>query len=104
MNAAMKRMLTGKYPADENTFLKDMIHHHEIAVNMATIIINQTDNQSVMSLARDIIWAQRTEIAQMKAALCARSNHSYSLTSTPAPANYYGKPIRNSEFRAAMKN
>ena len=49
----------------ESMFLKDMIHHHESAVEMAQLATTNTKRAELNKLGRDIIAAQKTEIDQM---------------------------------------
>jgi uncharacterized protein (DUF305 family) len=48
-------------------FLKGMLPHHQGAVDMAKIVLEHGKDAKVRKLARDIIKAQNTEIAFMKA-------------------------------------
>jgi uncharacterized protein (DUF305 family) len=52
----------------ERKFINDMIPHHEEAVASAQQVINSgTQNDEVLKLAQDIVTAQESEIAMMKA-------------------------------------
>lgn len=55
--------LKGK--AFESMFLKDMIHHHESAVEMAQLATTNTKRGELNKLGKDIIIAQKAEIGQM---------------------------------------
>jgi uncharacterized protein (DUF305 family) len=48
-------------------FLRDMIYHHEQAVQMASITLADTDDPLVASMAKDILVWQRYEIGVMTA-------------------------------------
>jgi uncharacterized protein (DUF305 family) len=48
-------------------FIKGMLPHHQGAVDMAKIVIEHGKDPAVRKLAQDIIKAQNTEIAFMKA-------------------------------------
>lgn len=59
--------LSGKTGADfEQAFLSEMIVHHEGAVDMAEALLVQTKRPELVTMAKAIISAQSTEIAQMK--------------------------------------
>lgn len=50
----------------ESMFLKEMIHHHESAVEMAKLATKNTKRAELNKLGNDIITAQKAEIEQMK--------------------------------------
>lgn len=50
-------------------FASGMIMHHQMAVDMAKAILNNTDEQELLDLAQQIVDAQETEIAQMQEVL-----------------------------------
>lgn len=50
----------------DNTFVKLMIPHHQMAVMMASMLKNGTTKPEMRQLAEDIIKAQTTEIDQMR--------------------------------------
>lgn len=52
--------------AYDKMFLEQMIIHHEQAVDMARYADSNAKHDEIKSLARDIIAAQESEIAQMK--------------------------------------
>jgi uncharacterized protein (DUF305 family) len=60
---ASLRPLKGK--EFEVMFLKDMIHHHQSAVDMAELAISNTKRAELNKMGRDIISAQKAEIDQM---------------------------------------
>ena len=49
----------------ESMFLKEMIHHHESAVEMAKLATTNTKRAELNKLGHDIIAAQKAEIDQM---------------------------------------
>ena len=55
----------------ERIFLTGMIDHHEGAINMAEPEVDNGESAETVALARDIIRAQRIEIALMKDLLAA---------------------------------
>ncbi len=60
---ASLRPLKGK--EFEIMFLKDMIHHHQTAVDMAELATRNTKRAELNKMGRDIISAQKAEIDQM---------------------------------------
>lgn len=50
----------------ENSFLKGMIPHHQMAIRMAGIAVRNSDNAAVKGLAHRIIAEQRPEIRLMQ--------------------------------------
>lgn len=71
MGGAMDEMmegLSGKTGDEfDQAFLSEMIVHHEGAVSMAEAALQNAKHQGIKDLAKAIISAQTTEIAQMKA-------------------------------------
>lgn len=51
---------------DKINFLKQMIPHHQGAIDMAEAIIKCTDDRRIVNIARGIITEQRNEIAIME--------------------------------------
>ena len=64
MHAAMDIAFTGNADAD---FVKGMIPHHEGAVDMAKTALAFGKDPAIRKLAEDIVKAQESEIAMMKA-------------------------------------
>lgn len=64
MHEAMAVEITGDVDVD---FMRTMIPHHEGAVAMAKIVIENGKDPEVRKLAEDVIKAQEAEIAFMKA-------------------------------------
>ena len=50
----------------ESMFLKEMMHHHESAVEMAKLATTNTKRAELNKFGNDIITAQKAEIDQMK--------------------------------------
>lgn len=69
MHKDMGVALTGDADRD---FLAGMIPHHQGAIDMAEVVLKYGKDPKVRKLARDIIKAQKHEIAMMKAWLDAR--------------------------------
>lgn len=63
MHTAMAIEMTGDVDVD---FMRTMIPHHEGAVEMAKIVIENGKDPEVRKLAEEIIKAQEAEIAMMK--------------------------------------
>ena len=58
--------MTGHNPANDVEFLKHMIPHHQIAVDLSRVMMTKTKNQHIMALCYDIIRQQEHEIAKMR--------------------------------------
>lgn len=67
MMESMNGNLRGKTGAAfDRAFLKEMIMHHEGAVEMARTALQSSQQEEIADLASSIILAQENEIAQMK--------------------------------------
>lgn len=63
----MSMMLRGKTGDDfDRAFIQLMIPHHQDAINMANMALNDAKHDEMKNLARDIISAQQREIDMMK--------------------------------------
>ena len=51
----------------DQTFIEEMIPHHQMAVMMANMLLASTDRPEMKELAEDIISAQTEEINNMRA-------------------------------------
>lgn len=68
MMATMNANLQGKTgDSFDQEFLAEMIVHHQGAIDMAKLALNNAKHQEIKNLANAIITAQTSEIAQMKA-------------------------------------
>jgi uncharacterized protein (DUF305 family) len=50
----------------DKAFIDAMIPHHESAIEMASVALNESRNQQIRDIARDIVNAQEREIARMR--------------------------------------
>lgn len=67
---------------DDQTFIEQMIPHHQEAVNTSEIVIAKTSDPELKKFAQKVIKDQTTEINQMKTWYKAWFNKDYSGTST----------------------
>jgi len=49
----------------DKAFIDSMIPHHESAIAMANVALQESENEEIRTLAQDIVSAQRQEIEQM---------------------------------------
>ena len=56
--------LAGKEPFDE-AFINEMIPHHESAIAMARVALEESENPEIRKIAGDVADAQKKEISQM---------------------------------------
>ena len=67
MMHGMTMGLEGKTGSDfDQAFLKEMIVHHQGAVDMANMVLTSSQNPELIKLANDIITAQNSEIKMMQ--------------------------------------
>lgn len=70
MDHSMMGMMSGikgKSGKDfDKAFLEEMIIHHEGAVDMANLVLEESDNKELKDFANNIIEAQSKEINQME--------------------------------------
>jgi uncharacterized protein (DUF305 family) len=71
---------TAKYEID---FMTDMIDHHAMAIQMATMCVEKAVHEELRSLCQEIIAAQQQEIQQMQTWLMEWYGISYSPQMTP---------------------
>ena len=62
MTASLEKLKGKEF---ESMFLKEMIHHHESAVEMAKLAATNTKRAELNKFGKDIITAQKAEIDQM---------------------------------------
>ena len=54
---------------DDNEYLKHMIPHHQVAIDMSEKLIKITRNPIMIELCREIIWQQKYEIQMMNSVM-----------------------------------
>lgn len=64
MNASLRGKTGDEF---DQTFLSEMIVHHQGAIDMAELALTNAKHQELKDLARAIVSAQTKEIAEMKA-------------------------------------
>ena len=75
----------------DDKFLEHMIPHHQMGIDMAQQVLKYSKNPAIISIARDIIWAQQNEIWVMRALL--RSPSYNSQLSSNDINNYYNDTL-----------
>jgi uncharacterized protein (DUF305 family) len=60
------KLADSRYTADDATFMRDMIHHHDQAVQMAELVKDRTNRPEIVALAGRIHASQADEIAFMQ--------------------------------------
>jgi uncharacterized protein (DUF305 family) len=50
----------------DRAFIDAMIPHHESAISMANVALEESENGEILGIAEDIVDAQKREIAQMR--------------------------------------
>lgn len=66
MSEMSKELKTKTGDEFDKAFIEQMIPHHEGAIDMAELAIQNAEHQEIKDLARDIIEAQKSEIDMMK--------------------------------------
>jgi uncharacterized protein (DUF305 family) len=70
INARMHRDMDIRYTNDIDVdFVRNMIPHHLAAVEMAKVVLRHSQEPETRKLAEDVVRAQESEIAQMRAFL-----------------------------------
>lgn len=65
----------------DNDFLKHMIPHHQLAIDMSIQHITNTKNDIVMKILRELIWTQKYEILMMEEELKHKTENVSEITS-----------------------
>lgn len=65
-DAMVQELLSKTGISRDETFLENMIVHHESAVAMAKLMVGKTERPELEQLAQDIITSQTKEIGLMK--------------------------------------
>jgi uncharacterized protein (DUF305 family) len=74
----------------ETGFARDMILHHEQAVNMALMLYDRTDNPTLRAIALDMMLGQQNQIGQMQGWL---SLWGLPVGSAVPPMTWMGMPV-----------
>lgn len=70
INARMHRDMDIRYSNDIDVdFVRNMIPHHQSAVEMAKVVLQHSKEPETRKLAEDVVRTQEAEIAQMRAFL-----------------------------------
>lgn len=68
INADMHKSMDVEFSGDIDTdFVRSMIPHHQGAVDMAKVVLEQGKDPEIRALAEQVVKTQESEIAQMKA-------------------------------------
>jgi uncharacterized protein (DUF305 family) len=77
--------LNSEYPCrvylSDNEFLKHMISHHQIAIDISIQHITNTKNDIIMKILRELIWTQNYEIVMMEVELKHKTENVSEITS-----------------------
>jgi hypothetical protein len=68
----------------DNDFLKHMITHHQIAVDISIKHIENTKSDIIMKVLRELIWTQKYEILMMMEELTNKTENISEITSNQA--------------------
>ena len=68
----------------DNDFLKHMIPHHQIAIDISIKHIENTKSDIIMKVLRELIWTQKYEIAMMMEELTNKTENVSEITSNQA--------------------
>lgn len=68
----------------DNDFLKHMITHHQIAIDISIKHIENTKNDIIMKVLRELIWTQKYEILMMMEELTNKTENVSKITSNQA--------------------
>jgi uncharacterized protein (DUF305 family) len=66
MNREQMRQMMGGSVDFDRMFLQMMIPHHEGAIDMAQLALEQAEHSEIKTLAQDIVTTQRAEIQEMQ--------------------------------------
>jgi uncharacterized protein (DUF305 family) len=70
---------------DEKVFIREMIPHHQEAIDTSKIVLAQTQDPELKKFTQDVIAAQAKEVAQMKGWLKSWFNEEYVTNSNYMP-------------------
>ena len=68
----------------DNDFLKHMITHHQIAIDISINHIENTKSDIIMKVLRELIWTQKYEIVMMMQELTNKTENVSEITSNQA--------------------